>query len=506
MNGFDRWQIRYWENQLMEYRALRYIVNEKHLSFVLSLLKILPLLYFQSAQLSTAPTDHQMSPLRHFLLTTSIKGVPRLMKSSRLWLRILWTVFVMSGFSFTFYLVTKLFLHFFAYGVTMVKTEYRDPNLAFPGITLCNLNPFANINVTDDDVQAYMDTTRDYLSATDDLNIGNLFDTATVFANVATDANTDSIQEFLVVCRWDMRQTGMAPCKPEDIQISMFQASLGYCFTITPPATALVAGFSAILYLDDSFDLNVPVYKLTLERPLSTGALLVVHPRDTLPNLPRGAVLLAGRNSLVNINVLQRSRQPHPYSNCTYQTMLQQAPEYRYTRHTCENLCTQTAFITNCGCIGTHALFVPGINEYNGEPLCGVISHNNLSRDLEQFIDEQHCCREVVLRPGRCDQNCPAACEETQFILSTESTFWPHPTLRLAFWEEHVENKPYSHRFQGYRDVLPSPNDTPAEMSRKKQWIKNDELLTENFLQVIQHINCNHYKIYSKSSVWKHDT
>ena len=429
--------------------------------------------------------ENNVPQLRAFLLTTSIKGVPRLAKAKHPLFRTLWAVFVMSGSAITLCLVTQLFITYLANDVTVEVREIRDTSINFPAITLCNLNPMANTNVTLEHLKNYFEMVRK-MGTSGKLHKGNLFDPATLYANMAPYINNDTARQFLVACQWNLRQDGDRPCLTEEVgQMFIYQARLGYCLTFTPPTSLdFVVGFSAILYLDDSLEFTVPFYKLTMNTPVSVGAFLVVHQRHTLPDLSHGTVLLPGRNTHVNIRVKQRIRQPHPYSNCTSQAMLPQAPEYHYTQRTCLDLCTQTSIIDSCGCISEQALYVPTLKGYRGQPLCGVISRDNLSMALNEYIKEQRCIRSVLSCADQCDQHCPAACEEEQYIPFEESTLWPHTALRLAFWKEYVRNKPYSYRFDCYHDMQPSLNDTSNERARKLKQIENDNILTDNFLQV----------------------
>ena len=442
------------------------------------------------AQPTTTATGHQgKAPhLRSFLLTTSIKGVPRITRARSPLYRALWSVFVLLGSAITLYLVTQLFLQYMTNGVNMLITEERDNSLTFPDITLCNLNPLANTNMSQAHMKAYMDAAQAIrlMAAKKNINEGQLFDPAILFANVAPHQNNASVGQFLVTCQWDVHLGSPKPCDIADGQIVMYQASLGYCFTLNPPVVAdFVSGFSAILYLDDVFQLGVPFYKLTTNTPLSLGAVLFVHQSRTLPDLSSGAVLMAGRNSRVNIRVQQRIQKPHPYSQCTGRKTLLHAPEYRYTQQTCMDLCYQATIIKSCGCISPRTLYIPSLTGYDGEPLCGVLNQTNLTQAIEDFITEQDCIRYVLSKQDRCDQHCHAACEEYRYELTTESTAWPHTALRLAFWREYVMNSTYSQQFVSYHDMWPNINDTPSTRAWKLEQVRNDDLLTSNFLQVI---------------------
>ena len=338
----------------------------------------------------------------------------------------------------------------------------------------------------------YANAIRTAVKARTKSNFGYLFDPETLFVNAGTYANNTTVEQFLVACQWNLQPGGSRACHADDKQIFMYQARLGYCHTLTPPVSlGFVSGFSAILYLDNNLAMTMPFYKLTINTPLSVGAYLFVHKRKTLPDLSKGTVLMAGRNSHVNMRVQQRIHQPHPYSSCTKQAMLTQALEYGYTQESCIDLCSQASLIRTCGCISSQAIYVPTLDGCSREPLCGFISLDNVSQALQHFFEEQHCLEQALLQPERCDQHCQMACEETRYQLNTESTIWPHTALRMAFWREYVKDSTFSYRFESLREMIPHPYDSPNETIRKFKQVENDELLIKNFLQVIMSVRLN---------------
>ena len=417
-----------------------------------------------------------------FLLMTSVKGIPRLAKARRPLFQSLWSVFVLSGSAITLYWVTCLFTQFRTNAVIVTITEERDTSLAFPAITLCNLNPLANTNITHGNLMAYMKATWTKRGS-GGFNTRHLFDPETLVANAGTYFNNATASQFGHMSVGH----GLEICQAENKQVSMYQASLGYCFTRTPPVTqGFIQGFSAILYLDVSLQIRVPFHELGINQPVSVGASLCVHKKNILSDLSNGAALLAGRNSHVNIRVQQRIRQPHPSSNCTRQAMLTQAPEYAYTQKSCLDFCSQNSFIKTWECIGDQVIFVPTLKRYNGEPSCGVLPIESMSRSPQNFSKEHRCLREVLSKPGRrCNSHCPVECEENRYQLTTESTIWPHNAFRLAFRRAYIINSPWSYRLDFFHEWIHSQNDTPGETAWKLKQIEKVDLLTRNLLQVI---------------------
>ena len=169
---------------------------------------------FQMEQTTAVAADSQLC---NFLLTTSIKGVSRLMKARHPLFRALWSVFVLSGSAITLYLVTRLFVQFCTNGVTIMITEERDTRLTFPAITLCNLNPLANTNMTEDHLVAYMEATRT-ARGRGHFNKSHLFDPETLFTNAVTYLNNATAHQFLVACQWHVRPNGPEICQEENKQ------------------------------------------------------------------------------------------------------------------------------------------------------------------------------------------------------------------------------------------------------------------------------------------------
>ena len=79
--------------------------------------------------------------LRRFAETTSIKCLPRIVKSKPVWQKALWTCALLAGASFTVYTLRSLTVDYLKYETTASFTHTFE-TAPFPDLTVCNLNPF----------------------------------------------------------------------------------------------------------------------------------------------------------------------------------------------------------------------------------------------------------------------------------------------------------------------------------------------------------------------------
>ena len=98
------------------------------------------------------PKSSVKRTLRSYAETTTVKGVPKVLKSQKLPLKILWFSAVVIGGSMAAYQLANLLIKYFQYPTTTKLKEVQD-RPGYPDITLCNLNPLVdNIStVTPDD-------------------------------------------------------------------------------------------------------------------------------------------------------------------------------------------------------------------------------------------------------------------------------------------------------------------------------------------------------------------
>ena len=441
-------------------------------------------------KMSEKPKAGEVHPVKTFLETTSVKGVPRMMKSRHVIFRVLWALAVLLGAGIAIYFLVELFRLYYSYKVTMSVKELQEQNLEFPSLTLCNLNPLGNTerNATEIEMCFYeFAEFTGYGHFSEELRyvMGQALDMSTLFVNFAQDDGTLA-RNFVVSCRWDADVLESESSCVEDAEMNVFQTTYGNCFTFNPPEnSSYVYGFSAILYLDDTLGVNLPSVELNLARPFAAGAVLTTHQRHTLPNMEHGLVLSAGISSEVHLSLSRRIQLPPPYSNCSPQPTLplNETSDYIYTQDTCIALCYQNEIVRRCSCRDGSLLSIKS-QFPSGVPYCRAFSQtSSVTEGYYLFANRSLCIRSVFM-DFSCDKQCPTSCHEERYVPTLAPIIWPHPTMQLAFYTNYISQKPYKEAFRFYGTLSAMQdqgNTTPAYLF---EMLRQNALVRDNFLQV----------------------
>ena len=426
---------------------------------------------------STNPNEHH--PVRKFLETTSVKGVPRILKSTTYGFRLLWTSAVVSGAVIATYFLVNLFAVYFSYKVGVNINQAPNSTLAFPSVTLCNLNPFVNTGLRPGDIYDYLQGIEEELQS---FNISDhtisLFSPAKIYENSLINSADELWPEFIVTCLWysgthvngdNCGWTGRG---------HRYFTHLGECFTFDPPANpSRVESFSAILYIDKTLKINIPHVLLNPETPYSDGAQVVLHPTGSLPDFSKSLILAPGQSAHILLHATVTIHQSSPYSSCTDSAGPWFYPELHYNRAPCLQLCTQYMTLDACGCIIGQRISTKQLTDK--APFCGNLTGTNENR-IRLYLNRHSCIYENV-DDEICDELCPGACVEASYSYHTRLVPWPHTAMQLDFWYQYIRNKPYNHRFKQY-EAWYYQNET--DENELFEALENISKLRDNFLQV----------------------
>ena len=408
------------------------------------------------------------------------------MKSRSKTLRLLWGLSVLLGLSIAGYFLMNLFIIYFSHKVTMVVKEERGSEMAFPSLTLCNLNPVANTAVDLKQMKNLFDIFPDIIDSIDveaSYLFGQALDPSTLFVNFAQDGGGRA-NNFVVSCRWDSDVLESEQSCVQSAEMHLYQSNYGYCFTFDPPENRKhIYGFSAILYIDDSFEVVMPSCELNLARPFASGAVLTAHLRNSLPDIKHGVILQSGKSTEVHISHSRRVHLPPPYPpNCDPNPSMPE-DNHVYTGDTCLDLCYQNEVINLCGCVNDLALSVPSQFKSDIDYCSKLDDGLDMFETSMTFVNRLKCVRSVLSNTSHCDVTCPVMCQEERYDLTSAMIDWPHPIIQLAFYIRYIHKKPYQDRFQVYRDLSASrANGTST--SGLYDILRQTTKMTDNFLQV----------------------
>ena len=438
--------------------------------------------------MSTTKTLSESHPIKTFLETTSVKGVPRMMKSQSVTLCLLWFTSVVLGAGIAAYFLAKLFILYFSYKVTVSIEEKHVTDIGFPSLTLCNLDPLANTNTSAEQLQQALNMYNQYIKTGNNSRDDNKYlladaiDTATLFVNFVYDRHPRlHARNFIVTCLWDTNVWDTEDDCLLTMAMRVYEAQYGYCFTFEPPqTTSQVYGFSSILYIDDSIEVTLPSYALQMHRSFATGVVLTAHRKETLPLIDDGIILPAGMSSEVRISVSQREKLPSPFSSCEYTHHLPVSENYAYTHKTCHKLCLQNNVINDCGCVDNLLPAVPSQLQSDIN-YCRKIDNVQNMEDILRFISNISQCIDHK-DESLCYDMCPIECIDHRYELTRSQIEWPHPTSQIAFYDSYIRGKLYEDRFHAYANLSASLG-TGNAIPHLHNVLKKETIMRDNFLE-----------------------
>ena len=429
-----------------------------------------------------------------FLETTSVKGVPKAVRSSTRCLRALWVVALLFGVYVASYFTTQLFQHYLQYDANLQISEQPLQPSDFPDVTLCNLNPLANTPsgsaVVDSAVnilfhlynpmlQSYSNDQQ--YNTPEDPWFQHNFRPGKFLEFMGTDLPENGYPtswNFLVHCEWVSDQPDYN-CK-DNAALQLHTTDFGYCITFHPPPSSTVTtGFSAILFLDaSSFVTQMPMLPTGLGNMFTEGARIVLHRQHTQPILTEGLNIEAGDHATVSMRLERSQRLGPPYSECQSDAKVdmcwpdQAMAKIGYGKRQCEDYCFQKDLRDKCDCVTGTKLSTPTMR--HNVSFCGQVEDPlDVFTNLKYLEDVIDCFNSIL------PTTCPMPCLQDRYDMTLYRSDWPHPAYQLAFYDEHIKDKPYAQDFAVYENISAMGN-TKAAFYRLTEL----DLIHRNFLQV----------------------
>ena len=215
--------------------------------------------------------DH---PLRNFLETTTVKGLPKACKTKSKLICAMWICALVFGMGVAGYFLKLSFESFFNYSLIWTFSQEDALPEDFPDITVCNNNPIANHH----DADIYMDLNNGLPLPTYAKHPELVFELTASFP----DNGWPETLNFVVHCEWASR-TVTRDCSL-NTSIHLYTSVYGYCFTFRAPSNMSgLDGFSAILYLDTAQGYHMSAVPVGVHSNILTkGAHITLHQGGTL--------------------------------------------------------------------------------------------------------------------------------------------------------------------------------------------------------------------------------
>lgn len=127
-----------------------------------------------------------MRKLTEWSMSTTSHGIPRIVQAKLIYLRVMWTIFLMISVGMCSYMITKSVLKYMEFDVTTKIRMVATDEMTFPVITICNVNAFVT-----NEASEYLRSNLDYKR---NFNITMYFDS---YKNITYD-DVDNQSEWLM--------------------------------------------------------------------------------------------------------------------------------------------------------------------------------------------------------------------------------------------------------------------------------------------------------------------
>ena len=426
-----------------------------------------------------------------FCCKTTMRGVSRTLGLKGNGLKLLWGFAILAFLSISIYSCIKKINNYYGYPtVTVFHEKYTLRNRQFPAVTICNLNPI-NGNAFDNDT--IIDAEKFYSTVwkkTDNINAEDrkylrdrLIKIEGYFQNIDLSEATHighQLDTFLHTCTWNFLPKATASCN-----ITTFLSPKHFnCFTIHAPKllqrNEVASRLTVVLYLDH---INTPKHSnfFDVHEDISAGVQVkLLQPSET--PMPTQFAFTASPGTAVRIpfSLVTSKLAPPPFSNC-YEVMNEEI----YSMSECIRKCSQRWVTENCKCVDvdiTFAMYSSETPNSNSDQLafCGKFIGMNITEVIQRLqCTEQR--DEILAHVVTC--GCGPACTNVRYQATVSAAPWPQVQDHLAFYENHIINKTYQHKFEIYNEIrsLMKINKTQAMMTLRD----NAPLIQENFIKIV---------------------
>ena len=389
-----------------------------------------------------ASVSHMKSTFLQHCRQTSVKAIPRLLRTRSRLMRLIWAVGIICFLAMAVYQASILIQAYFKYNslTSLQESPARISNtgqtsLEVPDATFCNLNPFANdfwevpgIPPMDDYVEMVRkwrdcQECKENYNATFTTFLTALDSTMGYFTHIGgfnTRRIGHSVDSFISSCRlW--RQIGLqsvlVPCDGNAL-IEFHQDPMLYnCYTLRIPASDsnndMFTGFVIIFHLDDygnNDNLNTlrPLYHIGY----MNGILFTLQERDHPPVIMTNRMFIqSGLFSDQKIRIQRHKRLVAPYGSCLENAASKN--EYSengtYSRTACFFKCIDTKIRKECDCIDLSTVLNMHGDIHN---MSCIYTNNGLEIALQKF---ECALKAKSAYADYCMKRCPLPCEEQMF-------------------------------------------------------------------------------------------
>lgn len=350
--------------------------------------------------------------LKETALSSTSHGIPNIVRSTSLLLKLMWATCLIVSTGLCSYLVVKSIMNYFEYEVvTKINVIYENP-APFPTVTFCNLRPF----VGDYLEKLYLKNNKTLPKGYVGDNLAyNQYYLMTNIWNYDTSIRKElglKKEDFIQACRFNYQE-----CNLSSIEWS-YNFFYGNCFTFNEHGTQKLTksskqyGFRLKLFVGNGNP---------TELTDTAGVHLFIHNKSDRVGMFGGIDVPTGQSTNLAINKVFTKKLANPYSDCIDdENKLESSIYYRklkaanktYKQTDCLELCFSEHLYKECKCYesSTIEFFPDGQNCHRFSNFSCLIDFN--INFFSQNIKE------------KCD--CPLECNSVSYSITTSMADFPN--------------------------------------------------------------------------------
>ena len=469
------------------------------------------------------------SALRQFIASTSLKGAPRIVKSSSIYSSVYWLVIVLVLLTLTALMAIVLTRDFLEFKSVITLKEYNTLNAEdrsrlretygykFPAVTVCNNNRFQSDYA--EALPPEVLTQSEFLAETarkhEELNVTHalwrelaaysygIYLLPYIVRRGLAPALRQHYEDFLVSCVFSVEysvQSEEHSCERLAQITHLMQPNSATCYRIDVTDETFIdqnhiTGLSFVLYLDN-FSQFIPInhFDVFHDEGVQTGALVVTHLSGTTPQLfDTSSKLAPGKNTQIMLQTTAFQRLPAPHGDCVrsgeHRLYGYNGDRQPYSQRGCIIACQQAHIMNTCRCLySPKMLFLDPNTRISDAPQCHKF-YSNVSLSYENLNCAQAATKEAE---HECVRKCKPDCTEIQFSLSATSSDWPAKTTQLAFYNTFIANhssptnlsrqEKFAPDFEPIQKAVQAGNITQALTLLRKTRIIDDNFLKASII------------------------
>ena len=379
------------------------------------------------------PSPILAKKLKDLAETSTSHGLPNIVRTNRLSIKLLWTICLLASVGACIYMVYKSVNDYYSYGVVTQIQVINENSPLFPTITICNINPFSSIYGQNLIEKVTMEQLGVNLSLvpTNSSNYTYYVNKATSLAliqlknpmfNLSYKASLLDYSKYMSITNCFFNETG---CGINEFQ-NIYDVNMGNCIRFNSGYDLAGSSISLSNSLNSgrTSGLRLQIFLFDSENKYfyasSEGLRVFVHNSSFDIRQSEGADVALSMSTSIAIQRTFVSKHPDPYSDCKdlsafnsvlYKYFKDSGSAYRQID--CFDLCLQKKIIQSCSC---YDLRYPQL--FNYEISCSSVEKYDCSTNVTIFFRQNQIDNE-------CLSNCPLECDSVQYDLSLSSSSYP---------------------------------------------------------------------------------